>query len=171
MTCRAARDAGPKSRVGRIRQPTDHLQDSGAHLGIEIVQKLALLLDQILSDARVQPLPLPRDVQCGRASVAHIRALCDVPLSNQRADDPTGRAFVEEQAFCKRVEPHRSVQDKGLERVALRHRNVVAADAVAVTELIHANEIGHGLLQRDRVAIESRARRTACVRSSQHACQ
>ena len=42
--------------------------------------------------------------------------------------------------------------DDRLERVALRHRDVVAADAVAVAKLIDADEIGDRLVQGERVA-------------------
>ena len=48
--------------------------------------------------------------------------------------------------------------DQRLERVALRDRDVVAADAIAVAELVHANEVGDRRLQRLRIAVKIRLR-------------
>ena len=49
-----------------------------------------------------------------------------------------------------------TVLDERLERVALRHRDVVAADTVAVAKLIDADKIGDRLVQGERVAVERR---------------
>ena len=46
--------------------------------------------------------------------------------------------------------------DDRLERVALRDRDVVAADAVAVAKLIDADKIGDRLVQAPSVAVERR---------------
>jgi hypothetical protein len=43
---------------------------------------------------------------------------------------------------------------RATESVALRHRNIVAADAVAVAKLIDANQIGNRRLRADCIASE-----------------
>ena len=82
------------------------------------------------------------------------RSLLHVTLLHERSDDPAGGALVEEQPFGQRAQAHRPVLDERLEGVALRDGDIVAADAIAIAELIHAHEIGDGRLERDRVAVE-----------------
>jgi hypothetical protein len=43
--------------------------------------------------------------------------------------------------------------DQSLKRVALRHRNVVAANPVAISELVDTDQIRDGCLERLGVAI------------------
>jgi hypothetical protein len=66
----------------------------------------------------------------------------DVTLSFQGGDDPAGRALVEVQLGGELAQRAGPAPDEGLERVALRHRDVVAADAVPIAELVDAHEIG-----------------------------
>ena len=80
----AARHSGPdacprsKPRVSRIRQTPKHRHNSCTNLGIEILQQLFLLLDEIVRDARVESLPLRRRVQGRRSPVVQVRTLFDV---------------------------------------------------------------------------------------------
>ena len=97
------------------------------------------------------------------ATILGVRALLDVSLPNQGADDAAGGALVQEQPVRQRAEAHGTVLDDRLERVALRHRHVVAADAVAVAKLVDADKIGDRLVQAASVAVE---RRLLGIRSS-----
>ena len=133
-----------------MREATEHLHHARSNVRIEILQELFLLVDQIVCDARAEPLALPRGAQRRGATVFGIRALLDVSLPNQGADDAAGGALVQEQPLRQRTEAQRTVLDDRLERVALRHRDVVAADAVAVPKLIDADEIGDRLVQGER---------------------
>jgi hypothetical protein len=48
--------------------------------------------------------------------------------------------------------------DERFQGVALRHRDVVAADAIAVAKLIDADQIGDGGLELRGISIERRLR-------------
>ena len=146
----ATRDAGSEPGISRLRQPTEHLHHARTNVRIEILQQLFLLVDEIVCDARAEPLALPRGAQRCGATILGVRALFDVSLSNQGADDAAGGALVQEQPLRQRTQAHRPVLDDRLERVALRDRDVVAADAVAVPKLIDADEIGDRLVQARR---------------------
>jgi hypothetical protein len=69
-------------------------------------------------------------------------------------------------AICRRltmiddrlIEAQWAVLDDRLERVALSHRDIVAADAVAVPKLIDTHKIGNRLVQVEGVAVERRLR-------------
>ena len=84
--------------------------------------------------------------------------LFDVALLHQGAHDAAGRALVEEQALGQRTEAQRAVLDQRLEGIALRHRDVVAADAIAIAELVDTHEICDGGLQGPGVAVEGGGR-------------
>jgi hypothetical protein len=149
-----ARDAGSEPGICGRGETTEHLHHARSNVGIEIVQELLLLIDQIIRDPRAEPLTLPRGAQRCRATVPGIGALLDVFLPNQAANHATRGALVQEQALRQRAEAQRAVRDDRLERVALRHRYVVAADAVAVPKLIDADKIGNRLVQAAGVAVE-----------------
>jgi len=118
------------------------LYDAGPHLGVEIFEQLFLLRNEIVGDARTQPLPLPGRAQGRRAPIARVGLLLDVTFPDERGDDAAGGAFVEEQALRQGPQAHGPVRHERLERVALRDRHVVTADAVAIAELIDADEVG-----------------------------
>jgi len=151
-----AGDAGSKPGICRAREATEHLHYAPSNVRIEILQELFLLIDEIVCDARAEPLSLPCGGQRCGAPVFGIRALLNVSLPNQGADDPAGRALVQEKPLRQRAEPQWTELDDRLERVALRHRDVVAADTVAVPKLIDADKIGDRLVQGERVAVERR---------------
>ena len=125
--------------------------------GSEILQQLLLLLDQIVGDARVQPAAARRGVELQwRADPSPLRA---ARRSAFFTSVPTTRLVVllsrnsRSASAPSRIGP---VLDQRLERVALRDRDVVAADAIAVAELVDADQIGDGGLEGGGVAVKSR---------------
>ena len=138
--------AGAEPCIRGLREATKQLDHACPDVRIEVLKKLLLLVDEIVFDAAAEPLTLARGDQGRRSTVLRIRALLDVSLADQRADDPAGRAFVQKQLPRQRAEAHWPLVDKGLQRVALRHGHVVATDAVAVPKLIDADEVGDGRL-------------------------
>jgi hypothetical protein len=150
----ATRHAGTESRIRSPSESLNDLDDTSANLRGEVVQQLFLLVHQIRRNTRAQPLSLARGIDHSRPSIRGIRSLFYVPLSQERIHHAAGRAFVQKQAFRQRTQAHRTVVDQRLQGVALRHGNVVAADAIAISELIHAHEVGDSLLQRHCVTIE-----------------
>jgi hypothetical protein len=167
---RITRDPGSEPGICRVRESTEDLHDARSNARIEILQELFLLADQIVCDARTEPLALPSGAQRCGATVFGIRALLDVSLPNEGADDAAGRALIQEQPLRQRAEAQWTVLDDRLERVALRHRDVVAADAVAVPKLIDADEIGDRLVQGERVAVERCLRGIGRECLAQHCC-
>ena len=87
-----------------MREATEHLHDARTDVGIEILQQLFLLVDEIVRDARAEPLALPRGTQGCGATILGVRALLDVSLPNQGADDAAGGALVQEQPVRQRPE-------------------------------------------------------------------
>ena len=137
-----------------MRESAKHRDHSVSNLGIEILQELLLLRDEIVGDARAESLALR--VACrvvARPSLASARC-STYPFLTSVRDDAAGRALVEEQPLRERTEPHRAVLHERLERVALGDRDVVAADAIAVAELVDADQVGDGRVQRGGIAIE-----------------
>ncbi len=88
------------------------------------------------------------------ATIPGVRALLDISLTNEAADHAAGGALIEEQPLGQRAEADGTVLDERLERIALRHRDVVATDAVAIPKLIDTDEVRDGGVQSDRVAVE-----------------
>jgi hypothetical protein len=150
------RDTASEPGICRVCEATEHLHDACSNVRIEILQELFLLVDQIVDDARAEPLSLPCGAQRCRATVFSIRTLLNVSLPNQGADDAAGRALVQEQAIRQRAEAQWTVLNDRLERVTLRDRDVVAADAVAVPKLIDADKIGDCLVQGEGVPVKRR---------------
>ena len=78
----------------------------------------------------------------------------DISLLHQRADDPARRALVQKQSLRQRAQPHRRVLDERLQRVALRDGDVVAADAIAIPELVDPHELRDRRLEGGGVPFE-----------------
>ena len=151
--CRAS-DAGAKPGIGRPGQPSNHVDNARPDVRIQIGQKCPLLVDQIVGDALAQVAASAGCTERGRATVAGIGVLFDVPLLDQGPHDSTGGALVQKQSRGQIVEAHRPVPDEHFQRVALGHRDVVAADPVAVAKLVDAHQIGDSGLERLRIALK-----------------
>jgi hypothetical protein len=136
-----------KTSIGGTSQPPDDFDDSRPYGGFEILQELPLLVHQVGGDPRAQPLTPRRGADGHGPCVCGIRSLLDVTLLHQGGDDAAGRALVQEQAVGQSSQPERAVLHERLERVALRHRDVVTADLVSVAKLINPNELCQGKLQ------------------------
>jgi hypothetical protein len=46
----ADRHPGTKPRISRARDPSNHVDDAGANLGVKVLEQLLLLLDEIVRD-------------------------------------------------------------------------------------------------------------------------
>ena len=75
-------------------------------------------------------------------------------LRSSAGDHAAGRALVEVQLGRQLVEAARPAPEQRLQRVALGHRDVVAADPIAVAELVDAHQLGQGLVEGRRVRFE-----------------
>lgn len=137
-----------------MREPLNHLDDPGTNFRGQIPQQLLLLLDEIRRNPRTQSLPLARGVDEHRTPIGDVRALLDVPLSHQRVHHPAGRALVEKQAIRQGAQSHRAMLDQRLQRVALRDRDVMAADPVPIAELVDPDQVGDGGLKGLGVALK-----------------
>ena len=74
------REAGSEPGIRRVREATEHLHHSRSNVRIEILQELFLLVDQIVRDARAEPLALPCGAQsCGATVVGYPRAARRIP--------------------------------------------------------------------------------------------
>ena len=137
-----------------MSQTTDHFDNAGPHRRFEILQQLPLLVHQVDVDSRAQPLPSRRGADGDGPGVCGVRPLLHVALLHQGGDDAAGRALVQEQPLGQGAQPQRAVLDQRLERVALRHRDVVTADLVAVAKLIDPNELRERKLQALGITLE-----------------
>src|SRR5690606_27761443 len=77
-------------------------------------------------------------------------------LALEAVDHAARGALVQVQVRGEVVEGERAALDQGFQRVALRDRDVVAADAVAVAELVDADQVGQRPLERGRITGELR---------------
>jgi len=164
------RDAGSEPGICRVDEATEHLDDACANVRLELLQELFLLVDQIGRDPRAEPLALPSGPQRGGATILGIRALFNVSLPNETADHAAGCALIQEQPLGQRAEALWTVLDERLEGVALRHGDVVAADAVAIAKLIDADQIGDRFVQRLRVTVEGRLHGMGRECRTSHCC-
>src|SRR5688572_29693062 len=82
------RDPGPKTRVGGARQSSDDFDDAVAHVRVEILQQLLLLVDEAVGDALVKPSATGGHVESDGAAVRRILTLLDIALLHERANDP-----------------------------------------------------------------------------------
>ena len=92
-------------------------------------------------------------MQSCRTSVGDVWALLDVPLLHQGVHHTARRALVEEETLRQFAQADRSMLDQRFERMALRHRNVVAANPVAIAELVDTDQIRDRCLEGLGVAI------------------
>jgi hypothetical protein len=139
-----------------VRQSSDDGDHAGANIRIEVDEQLLLLIHEIVGDPRAQIPSGTGSVQRNSAPIRGVRMLLGVPLLHERANDAARRAFVQEEALGQVTEAQWAMVDEGLERVALRDRDVVAADAIPIAELVHANEVGDGRLQSFSVSLQLR---------------
>ena len=105
------RHAGSEPGICGVREAAEHLDHARSNVGIEILQELFLLADQIIRDARAEPSALPCGAQGCRATIFGVRALLNISLSNQGADDAAGGALVQEQPLRQRTEAQGTVLD------------------------------------------------------------
>jgi hypothetical protein len=144
------------------------LHHTTPNVWIQILQELLLLIDQVVRDSRAETPAFSRSVQGSRPAVLRISPLHDIPLLHQRRHDAARGALVEEQSIGECAEAQRAVLDQGFQRIALRDRNIVAADAVAISKLVHAHKIRDGRLEGDGVPLEWRIR--VFLSSLRHGC-
>jgi len=130
------------------------LHDAAPNPWIKILQELLLLIDKVVRDPHAEAPTLARGVQGSRPSVLRVSSLRHVAFLHQRRDDAARRALVEEQSIGECVKPHRAMIDQGFQRIALRDRDVVAADAVAITKLVDADKIRDCGLEGGGVSVE-----------------
>jgi len=135
---------------------------------IEILEELLLLVDEVVCDPRAKAAAALRGIQDSRSAVLSVSGGYDVPLLGQRRDDAARGALVEEEPAGERTEAHRAVFGERFERVTLRHRNVVAADPIAIAKLVDTNQVRDGGLEGLGVSIQCGFR--LCCRSH-HSCQ
>ncbi len=120
----------------------------------ELREQRLLLREDVGLDARVQPPPMGGgfEVQCPpvlRAGAALHQALLLQPV-----DHAAGSALVQVQLGRQLVERERLAQHHRLQGIALRDGDVVAADAVAVAELVDAHQLVQRVVQRRRVGFQ-----------------
>ena len=101
----------------------------------QLREQLFLLGRRVGGDPTAQPPSGWRGAERGGAGVDGIRLLPDVSLLDQRTNNPARGALIQPEPFRELSKPQRTMFDQHFERVALRYRHVVAADAVAVSEL------------------------------------
>jgi hypothetical protein len=142
-----------------LRKSAKDLNHTRSNLGIEVLEQLLLLINEIVSDTGAQVAALSGYAHRDRAAILRVGGLLGVPLLRQRADYTTRRALVQEQSICQRTQPQGSVLHQRLKRVALGDGDVVTADPVSIAKLIDPHQIGDCGVQIGSIAIESRVRR------------
>src|SRR5882724_6761573 len=137
--------AAPSGRfdacAGGSRDAAEELDHGGARLRVEIGEEPALLAHDVALDPPVELAPGRGRREQQSAAVVRMRRAGHVALALQGVHHPARRAFVEIEIGREVVQGHRSLADQGLQAVALADRDVVAADAVAVTELVDPDQV------------------------------
>ena len=140
---RRTRDIFSKAKLslGCSREAGDDLNGSAPGRRCDIGNHLLLLLNQILANSFIERSAARRHSQADRTRILQICETLHIAFAQQRPDDPARGALVEEESVRKGVQSHRTRFNHRFECIALRHRDVVAADAITIAKLIGAHEV------------------------------
>src|SRR6185436_7455735 len=117
-------------------------------------QEPALLFHQLLPDPIVEAPTRAGHAQSHSTTVLRMGGPGNVALPLQCRDHAAGGALVEIELRSELVQSAGPASEQGLDRIALRHRDVVAADRVPVPELVDTNQLRERRVQILRVLLE-----------------
>src|SRR5207237_1406784 len=137
-------------------QTLDQFGGRLAHFFGKLREQALLLVDQVTADRLHETSPGDRRRQHHRPPIAGMGGTRDVALALEGGHDTAGRTLVEAQLGREVVQRDELPAQERVEGVALRGRDVVAADAVAVAELVDADEFRKRVLQLPRLPCERR---------------
>ena len=148
-------DAGAAARIDAGGGRSGEFAERGDHdltfLRGKVLQDVRPFGNQVFLNTGFQRAPRFCEVDDAAACVVRMGAACDVALTFEPVDEPAGAALLEIERGGEFVERHRTPGRKPFERVALPQRDAVAADGVAVPELVHTNQLSQDPLERRRV--------------------
>src|SRR5580693_224208 len=133
--CQAAQEAG----------------DGAARFRFEIREQLGMARLDVLANAPVEGFAAGSEAQAKGAAVGGVLAAPDVALLLKGGGDAARGALVEPQLGRELVEHQRAAAVEDLEAIALAHRDVVAADPLAVAELRHPQQLLQRVVERSRI--------------------
>src|SRR5438876_5201496 len=122
-------------------------------------QDVLLLVHEVGEDPFDEALSGRGRGQQHSATIAGVRGPCDVALALERRHDAARGALVEAELGRQLVERGETAAQEDVERVALGDRHVVAADPIAVAELVDADEFSERVLELPRLSRQRRVGR------------